>query len=238
MGFILFSLTRSRFKCLRIVLNWIDHYVGTFKILYKTWVSTQSTYTIGTLSSAASLLASTFYEWTHEIMIGTTSSGMSYQLRDIYSIYRCYWIVATYKCNVDNGKIKIVSFVVLKRPQLSVFRCMSRYTSDVAVPVISIFSSSMGKMHQHTIHFFLFIEKSMHEVCSKQIMEQIVRRGAHVIPIGIPTVCWKIRPPNITNMLSIKTFRELFVGNTVVRNRVLQYVISYLCYIVVCLWNE
>ena len=30
------------------------------------------------------------------------------------------------------------------------------------------------------------------------------RRGAQFVPIGMPTVCWKTRPPNITNMLSIK----------------------------------
>jgi hypothetical protein len=31
-----------------------------------------------------------------EVMIGTTSSGISYQLRDVYSIYRCCWnIVST-----------------------------------------------------------------------------------------------------------------------------------------------
>jgi hypothetical protein len=33
-------------------------------------------------------------------MIGTTSSGISYQLRDIYSIYRCCWDLATYKWKV------------------------------------------------------------------------------------------------------------------------------------------
>jgi hypothetical protein len=31
-----------------------------------------------------------------EILIGTTSSGIAYQLRDIYSICRCWWNVATY----------------------------------------------------------------------------------------------------------------------------------------------
>jgi hypothetical protein len=47
-----------------------------------------------------------------EIMIGTTSSEISYQLRDIYSICRCCWKVATYKWKVHNGKIEIISFVV------------------------------------------------------------------------------------------------------------------------------
>ena len=47
-----------------------------------------------------------------EILIGTTSSGISYQLRDIYSICRCCWNVATYKRKVHKGKIEIISFVV------------------------------------------------------------------------------------------------------------------------------
>jgi hypothetical protein len=47
-----------------------------------------------------------------EILIGTTSSGISYQLREIYSICRCCWNVATYEWKVHNGKIEIISFVV------------------------------------------------------------------------------------------------------------------------------
>ena len=39
-------------------------------------------------------------------MTGTTSSGISYHLRDIYSICRCCWNVATYKWKVHNGKIE------------------------------------------------------------------------------------------------------------------------------------
>ena len=34
---ILFSLPLSRFKCLSIVLSWIDHYVGTFKVFKTSW---------------------------------------------------------------------------------------------------------------------------------------------------------------------------------------------------------
>jgi hypothetical protein len=45
-----------------------------------------------------------------------------YQLRDIYSICRCCWNVATYKWKVHNGKIEIISFIVMFRsypPSLS-----------------------------------------------------------------------------------------------------------------------
>jgi hypothetical protein len=82
-----------------------------------------STLPKGTLGSVDSLLAATF----KEILIGTTSSGISYHLRDIYSICRCCWNVATYdiyficrccwnvatyKWKVHNGIIEIISFVV------------------------------------------------------------------------------------------------------------------------------
>jgi hypothetical protein len=40
-----------------------------------------------------------------EILIGTTSSGISYHLREIYSICRCCWNVATYKWKVHSGNI-------------------------------------------------------------------------------------------------------------------------------------
>jgi hypothetical protein len=48
-----------------------------------------------------------------EILTGTISSGISDQLRDIYSICRCCWNVATYKWKVLNVKIEIISFVVV-----------------------------------------------------------------------------------------------------------------------------
>jgi len=41
-------------------------------------------------------------------MLGTRSSGISYQLRDIYTICRHCWNVATYKWKVHNGKIEIM----------------------------------------------------------------------------------------------------------------------------------
>jgi hypothetical protein len=40
------------------------------------------------------------------------SSGISYHLRDIYSICQCCWNVATYKWKLHNGNIEIISFVV------------------------------------------------------------------------------------------------------------------------------
>jgi len=46
-------------------------------------------------------------------MLGTTSSRISDQLRDIYSIFRCYWNVATYKWKVHNRKIKMYGIYVL-----------------------------------------------------------------------------------------------------------------------------
>jgi hypothetical protein len=69
-----------------------------------------SSYARGTLGSVASLLASSLSS-IRENVIGTTSSGISYQLRDIYYIVcRCFWDVAKWK--VHNGKIEIISFVV------------------------------------------------------------------------------------------------------------------------------
>jgi hypothetical protein len=45
-------------------------------------------------------------------LIGTTSSGIYYQLGDIYSICRWCWNVAIYEWKVHNEKIEIISFVV------------------------------------------------------------------------------------------------------------------------------
>jgi hypothetical protein len=64
-----------------------------------------STSPIGTLCSVVSLLAATLF---HEVLIETTSSGMSDQLRDIYSICRYCCNVVKYKWKVHNGKIAII----------------------------------------------------------------------------------------------------------------------------------
>jgi hypothetical protein len=59
-------------------------------------------------------MISIFPLWTFHSYIATTSSGISYHLRYIYSICRCCWNVAIYEWKVHNGKIEIISFVVLK----------------------------------------------------------------------------------------------------------------------------
>jgi len=53
------------------------------------------------LGSEASLLAETFYQANH----GNTSSGISHQLRDVYSICRCCRKIATYEWKDHIGKI-------------------------------------------------------------------------------------------------------------------------------------
>ena len=60
-----------------------------------------------TLGAVASLLAATLYQGNPD-----KSSGVSYYLRDKYSIFRCFWNVSTYKWKVHNGKIEIIFFVV------------------------------------------------------------------------------------------------------------------------------
>ena len=67
-----------------------------------------STLPKGTIVSVASLLASSSIK---DILIGATRSGISYHLRDMYSICQC-WNVATYRWKVNNENIEIISFVV------------------------------------------------------------------------------------------------------------------------------
>ena len=82
----------------------------------KTFEVMTSTYLRGTIGSVASLLAA--------ILIGTTISGISYQLRDIYSICRCCWNVATYEWKVRNGKMEMISFLVKVRSYLIKINCL------------------------------------------------------------------------------------------------------------------
>jgi hypothetical protein len=43
-------------------------------------------------------------------MIGTTSSGILYQIRNIDFISKCCWNVVTYKCKANNKEILIPLF--------------------------------------------------------------------------------------------------------------------------------
>ena len=57
-----------------------------------------------------------YYVTDNQYIIATTSSRISDKLRDIYSIWRHCWHVATFKWNGHNGKIENIPFVVLNRP--------------------------------------------------------------------------------------------------------------------------
>ena len=63
-----------------------------------------STEPLGTLGSVAFLLAASLYQGITEIMIGTTGSEISHQLREIYSIclYMCCWNVPTLQCSITH----------------------------------------------------------------------------------------------------------------------------------------
>jgi hypothetical protein len=87
-----------------------------------------------TLASVASVLASTSIK---EILIGATSSVISYHLRDVCSICRCCWNVVIYKWKIHNGKIEIIS----KEKKLArSFNFMFRYIDDV----LSLNNSRIG----------------------------------------------------------------------------------------------
>jgi hypothetical protein len=45
------------------------------------------------------------------------SSGISFLLKAIVSIYRCCWNVGTFKWKISHGKIEIIYFVVHCRSQ-------------------------------------------------------------------------------------------------------------------------
>jgi hypothetical protein len=102
---------------------------------HKTFEVMTSTYAIWILGSVGSLLAATLYQ-------GNTERN--HKLWDIVSTERhifhifC-WNVATYKYEVRNGEIVIISFV-LYRPSLSMSRCRSRYEADLVVYVIFFIS--------------------------------------------------------------------------------------------------
>ena len=71
-----------------------------------------------------------------EISTVTTSSGISDQLRDIDSIYRCCWNVATYKWKVHNGEHEIISFVECREKNFNddeIYE-IKKKTSQVNVP--------------------------------------------------------------------------------------------------------
>ena len=101
----------------------------------KTFEVMTSAYAIGILGSVGSLLTAILYQ-------GITEGN--HKPWDIVSTRRYIlhifcWNVATYKCEVRNGKIVIISFV-LNSPSLSMSRCRSRYEADLVVYVVFFIS--------------------------------------------------------------------------------------------------
>ena len=99
-----------------------------------------------TLISVASWLAASSIK---DIMIGATSSGISYHLRDIYSIY-IYIYIYIYAAGMllhINGKFtmgKLKLSLCRNRPSLlSNWSCMSRYEADLSVSLLSFISCSI-----------------------------------------------------------------------------------------------
>ena len=81
-----------------------------------------------------------------EVIIGTTNSEISDQLRDAYSIGGRCLNVATYKWKVNNGRIEIISFDIKFRSLLAltiILSWLSRYEINLAV---SLSSSSVEYM--------------------------------------------------------------------------------------------
>jgi hypothetical protein len=71
------------------------------------------------------------------ILTGTTSSRISYQLRDIYSIYRCCWNVAIYKWKVYNGTIILLSW---QEPQALEYR--------IIWEIYTLYTGTAGMLYQ------------------------------------------------------------------------------------------
>jgi len=78
----------------------------------KTFEVMTSTLPKGTLGSVASLLAPTLYQGNPDRNHKRWNIVSSE--RDIYSICRCCWNVATYKWKVHNGKIEIILGLLCK----------------------------------------------------------------------------------------------------------------------------
>ena len=77
-----------------------------------------------------------------DITIGTTSSGILYQLKDKYSICRCCCNVLAYKWKIEScRKVSFLTWCLL-----SISRCTSRYETDLAGPVVCFISCSMGQI--------------------------------------------------------------------------------------------
>ena len=97
-----------------------------------------------TLGSVASLLTATLYQGSPD---KNHKLWNIVSLRDIYSIYRRCWNVATYNWKAHNGKIEIISFVAkflfLTAPHCQ-FRCVCQGMKQTHLSVVSFISSSTG----------------------------------------------------------------------------------------------
>ena len=105
------------------------------------------------------------------------------------------------------------------RVSRSCFSCGTRRVANVITNPVNILArehhlySRKVKLKDiaNFIFFILRSSKFLYEVSFVLIKKQVGKKRAQLIPIGMSTVCWKTRPPNVTNMLSIKHLSENFL---------------------------
>jgi hypothetical protein len=135
-------------------------------------------------------------------MIKTTSSTGRY--------IHCVHILlefCTYKWEVHNGKIYIISFNHKSSFSISPhFQFLGVYQGDLAVSVVS-FSFNLNWID--TIN-----------IVTIRMEEQVGKSRGLDVPIAMPTVCWQICPLNIKNVLSMKKRNRVFWWCLFVRIRV------------------
>jgi hypothetical protein len=116
---------------------------------------------------------------------------------------------------------------VVSFPPASMFNKTSKYGAEVDDSVVPLISSSVGYMEStYEWNWSLLIDKtsSMYlnvelkatarglfscrsfwmNSASKEYKNKSAYKGAQLVPMGIPTVCWKILLPKATKMLSMR----------------------------------
>ena len=99
----------SIYKCCWNVVS-TERYILYIQVLLECCIN-REIYTLYTGAAGMYYIYMESLQWNNytTILIGTTSSVISYHQRDIYSIYRCCWNVATYKWKVYNRTIILLS---------------------------------------------------------------------------------------------------------------------------------
>ena len=178
----------------------------------------------------------------NKTLIRGSSPGVSDELWDKNAICGRRWDVVTQERNVCNMEIEIVTFVVKGRAKLTVPTDWQEQiqVGSRSVALRRVFDLKLRGIHLTEIIIKVWVIRLMDKMSSMYLYVKLnsdanrflpakskdcmnsasyeymlARRGAKLVPMGMPIICWETFPAKTTKMLSTRNSSILIMSSSV-----------------------